>query len=108
MNRYFDNNRDFDSNSRIFNAYYNAVPQTEQQRTPLLTSLRAKLSAALRSNAARRVLRVVKPIVFSAALLGILGIAAAIEAGSLGLGSGIAVSAILLGIEYLCLRPHRA
>ncbi len=104
MNRYFENNQEFNSNSRIFNAYYHTAPQTKQKRTSLFGSLRSKLSAALCSNTARRVLRVAKPIVFSAALLGLLGIAAAIEAGALGLGAGIATSAAIIGVEYFFYR----
>lgn len=104
MNRYFENKQEFNSNSRIFNAYYHTAPQTKSNRNLLSGSLRSKLLAALRSNTARRVLRIAKPIVFSASLLGLLGIAAAIEAGVLGLGAGIATSVAILGVEYLCYR----
>ena len=108
MNRYFDKTQEFDSNSRIFNAYYTNSKVSERPAPSVLDSLRAKLFSARRSKLLRSVSRIAKPIVFSASLIGLLGIAAAIEAGSLGLGSGLTVSAILVAIEYLCIRSHRA
>lgn len=108
MNRYFDNEQAFNSNSRIFNAYYTNQETTRKSSQTLLETVRAKLACARASKQLRKALRIARPIVFSAALLSLLGIAAAIEAGSLGLGAGIVSSAVLFGIEYLCLRAHRA
>ena len=107
MNRYFDKNQAFNSNSRIFNAYY-TNPKASKQSSSVMESLRAKLLAARQSKRVRTALRIAKPIVFTAALVSVLGVAAAIEAGSLGLGSGLALSALLLAVDVFCLCSHRA
>ena len=53
---------------------------------------------------ARRLARV-SGVVLS--LIGILGIAGAMEAGRLSLWVGLLLSALLIGVECLCLRPAR-
>jgi len=108
MNRYFDKNDNFNSNSRIFNAYYNAEGTQIESPSVAFKNAKTKLAGARRSALIGRILRVAKPIIFSVSLLGILGVASAIEAGTLGLGSGLAIAVALLGVEYLCLRRRRA
>jgi hypothetical protein len=104
MNRCFDNNQGFNSNSRIFNAYYINANNTESA----VSEQSKKLAKMQNSKLLKSVLRVAKPVVFSLALVGMVGVAGAIEAGSLDLGVGVAISLALFGIEYLCLRRQRA
>ena len=108
MNRYFEDKQDFNSNSRIFNAYYANQKNTDHTARNEIDTLCEALSKARKFKLFKVALRVAKPVVFSVALIGTVGVAGAIEAGSLGLGTGIALSLALLGIEYLCLRRQRA
>ena len=104
MNRCFDKNQDFNSNSRIFNAYYTNA--NNNRRT--VSEGADKVLKLQNSKLFKSVMRVAKPVVFSLALAGTVGVAGAIEAGSLGLGAGVAISLALFGIELLCLRRQRA
>lgn len=108
MNRYFDKENAFDSNSRIFNAYYINSEKAKSSTSSPLSAACAKLADVRVSKLYKRIMRIAKPVAFSLALVGIVGVAGAIEAGTLGLGTGIAVSLALLGIEFLCLRRQRA
>ena len=108
MNRYFDKADNFSSNSRIFEAYYNnaanGAGSSFQRRESLFSALGAKLNA----KKIARALRVAKSVVFTLGLLSMLGIAGAVESGSLGIGAGLLLSAAVFGIEYFVLRSHRA
>lgn len=104
MNRCFDNEQGFNSNSRIFNAYYINANSTDRA----LSAESKKLLKLQNSKLLKSVLRVAKPVIFSLGLVGLVGVAGAIEAGSLGLGTGVAISLALFGVEYLCLRRQRA
>jgi len=108
MNRYFDKTDRFNSNSRIFEAYYTEAAQGIKQTYNTRRSLLSHLSEKLASKKIARALRIVKPIVFTSGLLSILCVAGAVESGSLGIGAGCLLSLLILGIEYLVLRIQRA
>ena len=104
MNAYFDKNQVANSNSRIFNAYYG----TQAKSTSGLIDRARKLQKALRAMANSRTLRIAKAVTFSVVLVAFLGIVGAMDRGTLGMGAGLALCTFLLGVEALCLCPHRA
>ena len=106
MNRYFDKNRSYNSNSRIFNEFYGSVSDVGTLEKVPAHGLRARLSNKLSELARSRVLRIAKAVTFSVVLIAFLGVVGAIEHGRLGIGSGLLISAVLLGLEYLCLCRH--
>ena len=108
MNRYFDKADNFNSNSRIFKAYYTETAQSIKPVYDPRESLLSRLLEKLTSKKIARALRIAKPIVFTAGLLSILSVAGAVESGSLGIGTGCLLSVLILGIEYLVLRIQRA
>jgi len=68
--------------------------------------LRSRLADKLSALACSRILRVAKAVTFSVVLFSFLGVVGAMEHGRLGIGSGLLISAVLLGLEYLCLCRH--
>ena len=108
MNAYYNKNEDFSSNKRIIEAYFGEsvkrVGATERCLERLLCML-AALLRALTSTTARRITKATAVAITLVAFIGVIG---AMETGAMSLGLGILVGAILLGIEYLCLRPQRA
>ena len=103
MNTYFENNRDFNSNSRIFEAYFTEAVKPAGAFQKSLDSLLCFLSALLRILTGATVRRIAKVSVVALSLVGFIGVIGAIERGSLGIGIGLLLGAMLLGIEYLCL-----
>ena len=108
MNRYYEKESTFNSNSRIFKAYYQEADLCNRPRFGALRRGVKQLREMLQTVVSTRALRIVKSIVFSVLFLGFLGVAGAIEQGSLGIGTGLLLSAILLVAEYFLLRAHRA
>ena len=108
MNRYFDKKQNFNSNSRIYQAFYADTERVTRRAPKWLEALTARLEKAAADGTLTRALRIAKAVTFSLVLVAFLGVVGAIEYGKLGLGAGLMISSILLGIEYLCLRRHRA
>lgn len=105
MNKYFDKNDMFDSNSRIYEGYFADVTNTKNP----LKKLSDLLFMILRFLSGQTVIRTVKAVAVALSLIGFVGIIGAMENGTLGLGTGLVIGALLLAIEYLCLRGrHRA
>ena len=108
MNTFYDKNRQSNSNSRIFQAYYGESAKAPSRRRMGVERLLAWLFSLYQTLVESRVCRIARVLTFSVGLIAILGVVGAMERGTLGLGLGLTVSLILIGIEYLCLRIHRA
>lgn len=104
MNTYFEKNENFSSNSRIFEAYFTEAVKPAGTFQKCLDSMLYLLSALLRILTGATVRRIAKVSAVALSLVGFIGVIGAIERGSLGIGMGLLLGAILLGIEYLCLR----
>ena len=107
MNAYFENNQDFNSSSRIIEAYFNdSIIHTRSTRRvcDLLGSLLAVILSALTSTKAKCIF---KALSVTVCLIGFVGIIGAMEHGTIGLGVGFLIGMLLVGVEFLCLRQRQ-
>lgn len=108
MNRYFEKENEFNSNSRIFEGFF----KEEEYRKSRLEAYCEKLLtlpsrlAAIATN--QKACGIVKAGVTACTLIALVGIVGAMEAGSLALGTGILCGALLLAVELLCLKGRRS
>lgn len=105
MNKYFEKNDMFNSNSRIYEGYFTDCSEKKKTGNHVLEMLCLILQSILESSA----LRYVKLALVAVSLIGLIGVIGAVEAGSLGMGTAILIGAVLVSVEYLCLKGrHRA
>ena len=106
MNAYYNNNRCYNSNSDVFEAYFYGQAKTApawKKQLELLLSYLCAIITALCSTTAKRLYRV-SGVALS--LVGIIGIIGAMESNALPLWAGILTALPLLFVEFLCLRRH--
>ena len=106
MNTCYNKNDYYNSNKGIIKAYLRSQQLSianTKKRTDVLVILRMLASFFCSEKAV--VLYRVCGTVFS--LVGMLGIIGGIEAGKIGVFSGLTLGACIVFIEYLCLRPRR-
>ena len=108
MNAYFNKNESFDSNKRIIEAYFGESATRANSLQKLLDSLLYAISLILQVLTCSTARRIAKACAVAVTLVGFIGVIGAMESGALGLGTGLAIGAVLIVIEILCLRPHRA
>ena len=108
MNAYFEKKETFDSNKRIIEAYFGEAVNTVGAGQKLLDSIVSWLAVILRVLTCTVARRIAKATAVAVTLVAFIGVIGAMETGALSLGLGLAVGAILLVIEYLCLRPQRS
>lgn len=99
MNKAFSNDRNFISNSGIYEAYFTEV-KTGIHFTDFLDRCARILSLPIAA-------RIAKAVTVSAALLGMIGVIGAMESEASSLPFGILLASALLGVEYLCLRRKK-
>jgi hypothetical protein len=105
MNKYFDKNDMFNSNSRIYEGYFTDSSTKKNSSNRVLEMLCLILQSLLESSA----LRYVKVALVALSFIGLIGVIGAVEAGTLGMGSALVIGATLVLVEYLCLKGrHRA
>ena len=102
MNKYFDKNDMFDSNSRIYEGFFADVTNAKNPWKKISDFL----FLILRFLSGQTVIRCAKATAVALSLIGFVGIIGAMENGALGLGTGLLIGALLLAVEYLCLRGH--
>ena len=107
MNTYFDKNEHFNSNRRIFETYYQEAARPAGRLQRALDALLGGASALVSALSGAKARRLAKALTVAVSLVGFVGVIGAMERGSLGLGSGLLIGAILVGAEYLCLRGRR-
>ncbi len=93
MNRYMNQNQQYDSNTRIFSG--------SRRNASLLSVLLAALLSVTENKVLMGVVRATVTVIVLVSFVGIIG---AMDAGSLGMGAGLLIGALLLAAEYLCLR----
>jgi len=104
MNKAYDVSRDVCSNTGIYDAFYAqiAAPVFERRNTFYKWLNRAKsICQAFTGATAKRLARVTGATL---SLIGIMGIAGGIQQNRISLLGGLAVAAILLAVEFICLR----
>ena len=108
MNAYFEKEAQFETNKRIIEAYFTdttvAPGHLERGLQAVLTALFV-FWKMLTGTVARRIF---KASGVALSLIGMVGIIGAMERGTLSLLAGLLIGTVLIGIEYLCLRPRRS
>ena len=107
MNRAFSDNARIDSNRGIYEVFYAEVAEPAlrgQMRVENALSRLLALLRALTGSTARRLLRVA---LFTLSLVGLIGAVGAMELGRISLLAGVLLSAALLVVQYLCIRPFK-
>ena len=104
MKSCYEKNGRFDSNNRIFDAYFQeeVLPANGLQR--VLDTLSAFLFAVIAFLSCAAFRRVVRVSGVALSLVGFIGVIGAMQNGSVSLMAGLFIGALLLGVEYLCLR----
>ena len=104
MNRYIEKNSEFNSNRRIFEAYYNEVARPESRLQKVLETLVSYILMLVHMLSSAQVKALIKVFTVAVSLVGLVGIIGAMEQGSLGLGTGLLIGSLLIALEYLSLR----
>ena len=103
MNKTFTTKEQIISVNGIFDTFYAEVTEPSVTAKKLSSAL-LKTARALTCSKARCLVRA-----FSAAgsLVGLIGIAGAVEVGNLSPAAGLLLGACMIVVEYLCLSPRR-
>ena len=107
MNASFEKNSTFNSNSRIFDAYFVETAQTASMGRRAVDTLSACVASARSIWKYSAISRILRAVGVAASLVGFVGIIGAMERGTLGLGAGLVMGLLLMGMEYLCLRKSK-
>ena len=107
MDKAFSRNSEFDSNSGILDAFYReyvgadrSLPQRSEQAWEILRKIVKILTGA-------RARCLAKAFAVATALIGLIGVAGAIEMENISLSAGLGLSVLLVAIEYLALRGRK-
>ncbi len=106
MNADYSKNRAIYSENGIYRSYYESGAKTARGTDSFLRYLLAALSALLGVRVGERARRIIRVSAVLVSLIGLLCVAAAIEAGSLGLGTGLLLGGLCILPELLCLARH--
>ena len=107
MNAYFESNVDFNSNSRIIEAYFEESVRRQSSAKRVGDLLFGLLTAILSTLTCTKAKCIFKAVSVAVTLCGFVGIIGAMEHGSLGLGAGFLMGMGLVAIEYACLRRRQ-
>ncbi len=106
MNADHSKNYNFNSETGIFDTYFAPAHPKARQAEEFLVRLFSMLCACLRTLTSERVRRVARTFGVIGSLVGLICVVAAVEAGSLGLGSGLLLGGLCLLPEVGCLMRH--
>ena len=107
MNTTFEKNSTFNSNSRIFEGYFEDNTQKVRSFHKGLDSFLYIIASILTALTSAKAIALFKVIGVACSLVGFVGIIGAVECGTLTMSAGVLLGAFVIGIEYLCLRPKR-
>ena len=107
MNTTFEKNSSFNSNNRIFEGYFEESAKSVGRLHRGLDSFLYIIASILTTLTSAKAIALFKVIGVACSLVGFVGIIGAVERGTLGMGAGFLLGALLIGVEYLCLRPKR-
>ena len=108
MNAYFDREANFDTNKRIIEAYFTDVSTAPSRAERAMQAILSFLFACWKILTGEASRRIFKALSLSLSLVGLIGIIGAMERGTLSLAAGLLIGSLLVGIEYLCLRPRHS
>ncbi len=107
MNRSYTENSKFDSKRGIYDAFYAEIAEPALRGQMRLDRVLGRLLAILRILTGETARRVARVACFTLSLIGTIGAVGAMEIGRISLPAGIALSASLLLVQYLCIRPRK-
>ena len=107
MNRYIDSSARYSSDNGIFEAYFTESVSTASPLKRWLDSCLALLLQLIKAVTGATACRLYRVFGVAASLIGFVGVIGAMQSGTVGLGMGLLIGAVLIGIEYLCLRSKR-
>ncbi len=104
MNNTYEISNNFDSNSGIYEAFYEEVviPAYSTPKTLCNISEKAKKLYKILTGAATKRLAMTAAAALS--LLGVVGVAGGIQHGNISLLGGLAIAAFCVSVEYCCLK----
>ena len=104
MNKYYLSEEQFNSNKRIFEAYYTEAKTSVGAFQKALDFLRIFLSAVMAALTSARARVLVRVCGIALSLIGLIGVVGAIEAGSISIGFGLLLGLLMIGVEFFCLK----
>ena len=104
MNKYYSNQEHFNSNKRIFEAYFTEIESRPSKLEKALERFLSFLALLVSALICARARSIAKAAVVAACLIGFVGVIGAMEHGSISIGFGLFLSVILLSIEFLFLK----
>lgn len=107
MNTAFEKNGNFNSNNRIFEGYFEEPAKTFGTIRRGLDSFLYIIVSVITALSSAKAIALYKVFGVACSLVGFIGVIGAVERGSLGFGAGLLIGAVLIGVEYLCLRSKR-
>ena len=106
MNKYYQNDRFYNSNSDILNVKFQEGTITVPVWKKAVDKLAAMLAILVIMLTSSKAIRVARALTTAVCLIGLIGVVGAIEQGTLGLLSGFAIGITLILIEAICLYRH--
>lgn len=104
MNKTFANQEHYISNKRIIDAYFNEADMPVSPAKKVANWIASVLYAIIHALTCAKAARLTKVFVIVACFVGFVGIIGAMERGTLSLALGLFLSALILAIEYRCLK----
>lgn len=108
MNTTFEKNSNFNSNNRIFEGYFEEPAKAVGTLRRGVDSFLYIIISVITAMTSAKAIALYKVFGVACSLVGFIGVIGAVERGSLGFGAGLLIGAVLIGVEYLCLRPRRS
>ena len=104
MNKYYSNNEQFNSNRRIFEAYFTEVESRPSKLEKCLNRILSILAILLSAITCQRARSLAKTAIVVGCLIGLVGVIGAMEQGTVSLLSGFFFASIMIFVEFLCLK----
>ena len=102
MNRSYTENKRFNSDCGIYEAFYTEIAEPVLAGRNRVDALLSRLLAIWQILTGATARRLAKVTVFTLCLVGTVGVVGAMELGRISLASGLLLSAVMFAIQCLC------
>lgn len=106
MDIFYQQNSKIHSNNDIFEVYFEESVMRAGTLRRMLDRMLAFFSHMLLSLTSARAKAIFRVGGVAVSLVGMVGVIGAMESGAVSLLGGVLIGALLIGVEYLCLRRH--
>lgn len=107
MNRSFSEIGSFDSNNGIYEAFYKEYVEIDSRLHARKKQLSEWLSKAFKALTCTRARCLAKAFAVVASLVGLIGVAGAVEMENISLSLGLTLGTLMIAIEYFCLKRKK-